>query len=52
MDSAAVIWLGIFAISAVAFFAIAAVVAVRGLDDLKKLLRNSKHGDEKEKYEL
>ena len=42
MDNASVVWLVIFALSAILFFAIAAVVAVNGLTDLKKLLRHSK----------
>ena len=42
MDSRAVIWLLIFAISAAVFFVVAAVVAIRGFTDLRTLLRHSK----------
>jgi len=42
MDSGAIVWLVIFALSALLFFGIAAVVAVKGLGDLRKLLRYSK----------
>jgi hypothetical protein len=42
MDSRAVIWLLVFAVSAALFFLVAAVVAVRGFSDLRGLLRHSK----------
>ena len=46
MDKAAIVWIIIFALSAILFFAIAGVVAVNGLSDLKKLLRHSKRHDD------
>ena len=45
MDRGAVVWLIIFALAAILFFGIAAVVAVKGLGDLQKLLRFSKRDD-------
>jgi hypothetical protein len=41
MANGAMIWLVIFAVSAAAFFVIAAIVAVRGFTDLQTLLRHS-----------
>jgi hypothetical protein len=41
MTSGAIFWLILFALSAMLFFAIAAVVAVRGAGDLRELLRKS-----------
>lgn len=47
MDRASTVWVVIFFLSAILFFAIAAVIAVKGLADLKKLLGHSKrHGQE------
>ena len=47
MDSGAIVWLVIFAASAILFFGIAAVVAVKGFGDLQRLLRHSKrHGED------
>ncbi len=51
MYNGAVVWLVIFALSAILFFGIAAVVAVKGLDDLKKLLRYSKRSDDTDDVE-
>lgn len=49
MDNGAIIWLVIFAVSAAAFFVIAAIVAVKGFADLQNLLRHSKrHGHERD----
>ena len=42
MDSRAVVWLLVFAVSAALFFLIAAVVSVKGFSDLRGLLRHSK----------
>jgi hypothetical protein len=42
MHSAVIIWLVIFALSTILFFAIAAVVIVRGFSDLRSLLRMSR----------
>ncbi|HVF30262.1 MAG TPA: hypothetical protein VNA22_04795 [Pyrinomonadaceae bacterium] len=42
MDSGSTLWLVIFALAAGLFFTIAAIVAVTGFADLKKLLRHSK----------
>ncbi len=41
MTPGALFWLVLFALSAMLFFAIAAVVAVRGSGDLRELLRKS-----------
>jgi len=42
MGKGSAVWLIIFALSAILFFTIAGVVAVKGMADLKKLLRYSK----------
>ena len=42
MDKGSAVWRIIFALSAILFFTIAGVVAVKGMADLKKLLRYSK----------
>lgn len=39
MKTGALIWMIIFAISAAAFFIVAAIVSVKGFSDLKDLLR-------------
>jgi hypothetical protein len=39
MRTAALVWLIIFAISAAVFFIVASIVAVKGVSDLKDLLR-------------
>jgi hypothetical protein len=39
MNTGALVWMIIFAASALCFFAVAAVVAVRGFSDLRELLR-------------
>lgn len=49
MDNRAVIWLLIFAISAALFFVVAGVVTVKGLTDLRTLLRHRKPSDEKDR---
>ncbi len=45
MNFGVVVWLLIFALSAAIFFIVAAVVAVKGLGDLRTLLRHSKRND-------
>jgi hypothetical protein len=49
MNRGAIIWMAIFALSAICFFVIAGVVAIRGADDLRDLLSRSgtKAGTEK-----
>jgi hypothetical protein len=47
MNSGVFIWLLIFAVSAAVFFLIAGVVTVKGLRDLRILLRLSKRNDDK-----
>jgi hypothetical protein len=42
MNVGIIIWLLVFALSAAVFFIVAAVVAVKGLGDLRTLLRDSK----------
>ena len=42
MNTGALVWLIIFAASALCFFAVAAVVTVKGFGDLKELLRFTK----------
>ena len=41
MNTGALVWLIIFCVSAIGFFLIAGVVAVKGLGDLRTLLRHS-----------
>lgn len=48
MDRGAVVWLIVFALAAIIFFGIAAVVAVKGLGDLQRLLRLSKRNNASE----
>ena len=45
MNIGIIIWLLIFAVSSAVFFIVAAVVAVKGLGDLRTLLRYSKRND-------
>lgn len=45
MNVGIIIWLLVFALSAAVFFIVAAVVAVKGLGDLRTLLRHSKRSD-------
>ena len=45
MNKGVTAWLVIFAVSAAAFFLIAAIVAVNGFTDLKTLLRYSDRKD-------
>jgi hypothetical protein len=40
MNTGAILWIIIFAIAAAVFFIVAAVVSVRGVSDLKDLLRS------------
>lgn len=40
MNNGVIIWLIIFALSAVSFFVIAAIVTVKGFADLRALLRH------------
>ena len=42
MNRGALIWMIIFAVSAICFFTVAAVVGVKGFSDLRELLRSSK----------
>ena len=46
MNNVIIFWLIIFALSALVFFAIAAVVTVKGFADLRILLRYSEQGSE------
>ena len=46
MNNGVTIWLIIFGLSAAAFFIIAFIVSVKGLDDLRDLLRHSSQRDE------
>ena len=53
MNTASLFWMTIFAVAALCFFIVAAVVTVRGFADMKDLLRSSKRpakseGDERE----
>ncbi len=41
MNKVAIVWLIIFCVSAIGFFLIAGVVAVKGIGDLRTLLRHS-----------
>jgi hypothetical protein len=41
MNSGALVWLVLFAVAAICFFSIAAIVAVKGTSDLKDLLSGS-----------
>jgi hypothetical protein len=43
MTTGALVWLILFAISALLFFVIALVVTVRGVSDLRELLSDSDH---------
>lgn len=43
MSNGTLLWLIVFAISALCFFIIAVVVTFRGFSDLRELLRHSKH---------
>ncbi len=42
MNTGAIVWLIIFCVSAIVFFVIAGVVAVKGIGDLRILLRHSR----------
>jgi hypothetical protein len=44
MRTGILLWLLIFAVSAAAFFIVAAIVAVNGLGDLRDLLRRTDEG--------
>lgn len=46
MNNSVFIWIVIFAVAAIGFFVIAAVVAVKGFFDLRLLLRYSNHRGE------
>jgi len=41
MDNAVIVWLIVFAVAALIFFGVAAVVTVKGFGDLLALLRDS-----------
>jgi hypothetical protein len=45
MNTSTLVWMIIFAASALCFFVVAAVVTVRGFGDLKELLRFTKRAD-------
>lgn len=45
MNNGVIIWLIVFALSAVCFFVIAAIVTVKGFADLRTLLRHSERKD-------
>ena len=45
MNTGTLVWMLIFAASALCFFAVAAVVSVKGFGDLKDLLRLTKSRD-------
>ncbi len=45
MNKGVIFWLIIFALSAICFFVIAAIVTVKGLADLRALLRHSERED-------
>ncbi|MDQ3750579.1 MAG: hypothetical protein M3367_16415 [Acidobacteriota bacterium] len=47
MNSGVIIWLIIFALSAACFFVVAAIVTVKGLADLRALLRHSEPEDKR-----
>lgn len=46
MNNGVTLWLIIFGLSAATFFIIAFIVSVKGLDDLRDLLRHSGQRDE------
>ena len=48
MNTSTLIWMIIFAASALCFFVVAAVVAIRGFGDLKELLRFTKRAGRSE----
>jgi hypothetical protein len=45
MNTGTLVWMLIFAASALCFFVVAAVVSVKGFGDLRYLLRLTKHRD-------
>ena len=45
MNTSTLVWLAIFAACALCFFAVAAVVSVRGFGDLRELLRFTEGAD-------
>ncbi len=45
MNNSVIIWLIIFALAAICFFVIAAIVTVKGFGDLGALLRHSERED-------
>jgi hypothetical protein len=42
MNTGALLWIIIFAVAAAVFFIVAAVVSIRGVSDLKDLLRSKR----------
>jgi hypothetical protein len=48
MNTGTLVWMVIFVVCALCFFVIAAVVSVRGFDDLKDLLRVTKRAGRSE----
>lgn len=49
MNKGSIIWLIIFAVSAIVFLVIAVIVSVRGFADLQSLLQHSNRRDEFDK---
>ena len=49
MSNAVIAWLVIFAVAALVFFAVSAVVSVKGFSDLLSLLRRTSRQDEDDK---
>jgi hypothetical protein len=45
MSKAVAVWLIVFAVSALVFFGVAAVVSIKGFSDLLSLLRHSSNRD-------
>jgi hypothetical protein len=41
MNSGALVWMVLFALAAICFFVVAAIVAVKGMSDLRDLLSGS-----------
>lgn len=50
MNNGVSVWLVIFALSATGFFIIALIVSVKGLADLRTLLRHSERRDKPGKF--
>ena len=50
MNGGAFFWIIIFFLATACFFVVAAIVAVKGSNDLKDLLRDSKAGTEERRH--